>query len=197
MPNPTHCPYCGDTAVIKNGKANGLPRLKCKKCKHNFPIQMRKNGNIFYDSNTKKGAIVAYLSGRDLKKYATERNISRSLIYYWVKQFKKRIFYKNGVLESIPMTDNQKEEYKLLGKRRLSMDIRTKYMKTISKDNPIRPYKEILEYLAENYDLLPTKRDKPGENELGPAFNGDQDYYCKFMPRRVRERFKSASIRVF
>ena len=171
MPNPVKCPYCGDTAIVKNGKANGVPRCKCKHCKHNFPIQMRKDGNTFYNSNTKKGAIIAYLSCRDLKKYAAERKISRSLIYYWVEQFKKRIFYKEGVLKNIKMTDDQKWAYRFLGKRRLSMDIRTKYMKTISKDNPIRPYRKILEYLAKNYDLLPTKRDKPDKEELERILN--------------------------
>ena len=73
------------------------------------------------------------------------------------------------------MTDEQKKAYELLGKRRLSMDIRTKYNKTASKNNPTRPYKEILEYLAENYDLLPTERDKIDEEELEQILNQDPD----------------------
>lgn len=182
MPKSIICPYCGDTAVVKNGKANGVPRCKCKHCKHNFPIQRCENGNAFHNSNTKKGAIVAYLSGKDLKEYSKRCGIPRSLIYYWVKQFKKRIFYTKGVQKNIGMTEDQKWAYKLLGKRRLSMNIRMKYNKTISKDNPIRPYKKILEYLAKNYDLLPTKRDKLNKEELERILNqdpNDPDYFLR------------------
>ena len=181
MPNPTKCPYCGDTAIVKNGKANGVPRCKCKNCKHNFPAQPYNRKNSIHNSNTRKDAIIAYLSGMNLKKYSSERKVSRTLIYSWVKEFKKRIFYKEGVIENIKMTDDQKQAYKLLGKRRLSMDIRTKYNKTASKNNPTRPYKEILEYLAENYDLLPTKRDEIDKEELERILNQDPDSTDHFL----------------
>ena len=45
----------------------------------------------------------------------------------------------------------------------------------MSKDNPIRPYKEILEYLAQNYDLLPTKPDQLSKEQLEWIMNQDPD----------------------
>ena len=167
------CPYCGCGSVVRNGKANGVPRCKCKRCKHNFPTQRHEDGNTFYNSSVKKDAIITYLSGQNLKKYSEVHGVPRALIYYWVKQFKKRIFYKLGVIHNIKMTPPQKDEYKILSKRKLRR-LRDLYKETKSKAK-IQPYKEMLEFLAENYDFLPTKQDKIAEEELERILNQDPD----------------------
>ena len=178
------CPYCGCASIVRNGKANGVPRCKCKRCKHNFPTQRHENGNAFYNSNIKKGAIVAYLSGRDLKKYSERHGIPRTLIYYWVKQFKKRIFYKKGVIKNVKMTEDQEKEYKFLTKRKL-WRLRDLYEGTTSKTDFTQPYRKMLEFLAKNYDFLPTKPDEIDKEKLERILNqdpNDPDYFLGGIP---------------
>ena len=174
------CPYCESNLVVHNGKANGVPHYKCKRCKHNFPTQKHENGNAFHNPNTKKGAIVAYLSGQDLKKYSERCGIQRTLIYYWVKQFKKRIFYKEGVQDNIKMMDKQQSEYKDLSKRKIRR-LRDLYEEKISKASSTYKYRRMLEFLAKNYDLLPTKPDRVSKEELERILNQDLNSTDHFL----------------
>lgn len=154
MKKKKKCPYCRSEFVSKNGKANGVQRWKCSKCKHNFTDPKDRTKYPFYTPKQKADAILAYLSGKNITKFTERKGIARELIYFWVKQFKERVYLIDKDFSNTIENEELRCSYKDLQKRKLR-PLRTLYQE--------KTHHKILEYLAKHYDCLPTK---PGRTDF-------------------------------
>ena len=97
------CKFCGCEKLIKNGKARGVQRFKCKECGRE---QIQGDGRKKYENQVKRAAIILYLEGngfRAIARILTELynvKISFQMVAYWVSKagdiIKEKIFQEQG-----------------------------------------------------------------------------------------------------
>jgi transposase-like protein len=82
-----HCPKCGCVDRVKNGKANGLPRFKCKGCGCNYTKSTRRG----YALEIRKQAIALYLEGLGFRSIERLLDISHMSVMRWVRDMAQQI----------------------------------------------------------------------------------------------------------
>ena len=85
MTNPS-CPKCGSTEVVKNGKAVGKQRHKCRNCQYQF-TRTEKRGKPQSVINT---AIILYLFGLSMNAIAKLLKVSTPAVLYWIRTFARK-----------------------------------------------------------------------------------------------------------
>jgi len=103
----TICPHCGSLAIVKQGKAKGNQRYRCKKCRKYFSTS---TGSITYNSKTDKTKWELFLAGiihdHTNKELSEEAGISESTAHIWRHKIMAAIMTKthnttlNGVIEA-------------------------------------------------------------------------------------------------
>jgi transposase-like protein len=87
------CPKCSESDFVKNGKAYGKQRFKCKLCGNNFTVELKSYAK---PKATKRLALQMYLEGLGFHSIARLLNVSHVAVQKWIKAFGKEIeHYKN------------------------------------------------------------------------------------------------------
>ncbi len=91
------CPKCGATEVVKNGKARGKQRFKCKECGFQFTSHPPR----CYPPETKARVIGLYNHGLSIRAAARLQSVSRTSALNWIREFAKKIYEKPAPGEAI------------------------------------------------------------------------------------------------
>lgn len=90
MNNKPTCPKCGASEIVKNGKARGKQRFKCKNCNFQFTILVPRG----YPPETKARVIDLYNHGLSIRAAAKLQNVSRTSALNWIREFAKKNIWK-------------------------------------------------------------------------------------------------------
>ncbi len=89
------CPKCSESNFVKNGKAFGKQRFKCKICGTNFTVELKSYAK---PKATKRIALQMYLEGLGFHSISRLLNVSHVAVQKWIKAFGKEIEnYKNDL----------------------------------------------------------------------------------------------------
>ena len=83
--NP-NCPKCAAFEVVKNGKARGKQRFKCKKCNMQF-TRLTPRGNSL---EVKVRAVDLYNHGLSMRAVARLLGVSATSVLDWIKMIAKK-----------------------------------------------------------------------------------------------------------
>lgn len=82
-----HCPKCRCVERVKNGRANGLPRFRCKGCGCNYTKSTRRGHPLA----VRKRAISLYLEGLGFRSIERLLDISHMSVMRWVRDVAAQI----------------------------------------------------------------------------------------------------------
>jgi transposase-like protein len=84
------CKKCGSGSVVRAGKINGNQKYKCKECGCQFQPNRRKGKS----ENTKKLAVLLYLSGLSMRQIARIVSTDVHAVYRWIRDFAEKHYEK-------------------------------------------------------------------------------------------------------
>ena len=78
------CKSCNGSALVRNGKQDGVQRYKCKDCGSVFRGKERQ-----YSAEFKLEAIMMYINSMGIRAIARVKKVHNSVISVWIKQIGK------------------------------------------------------------------------------------------------------------
>ena len=83
----TKCSHCGSIKFIKDGRAAGKQRYRCKECKKTF-------GGGVYTAEQKAHALQMYMNNVGIRKIAFFNQVSHPVVLDWIRTAHKNLGLK-------------------------------------------------------------------------------------------------------
>ena len=83
-----NCPRCANSERVKNGVINSVQRYRCKGCKYNYTVEVRRNE---YPKSMKKKALQLYLEGLGFRSIGRFLEVSNVTVLNWIRSFGQEI----------------------------------------------------------------------------------------------------------
>ena len=111
------CPKCQSIEVVKNGKAQGKQRHKCKSCSLQF-TRLTPRGR---PAQEKAMAVTLYTLGLSIRAIARLIGVSPTAVLKWIKTFAKTHYEKPAPGDAIIVELDEMWHY--LGSKKQAMDL--------------------------------------------------------------------------
>lgn len=84
------CPRCSSVTTVRNGKANGNPKRKCKDCKYQFTRDTLPGAS----QNLRLTCVWLYAHGLSMNAIARLINYTPPAVLRWIKNFSQQHCFK-------------------------------------------------------------------------------------------------------
>lgn len=84
------CPKCGSDKTVKNGKANGFPKRKCKNCTYQYTKATLPGA----PQDLRLACVLLYAHGLSMNAIAKLFNYSTPAVLRWIKAFGRQHCFK-------------------------------------------------------------------------------------------------------